>query len=64
MKTNGTRKFAAEAELGLRGTALRRLFAVVPVLRLIVLFCIAIFQGFRFQVSGSRFFLPSWNLKP
>lgn len=40
MKKSGTRKFAADAELGLRGVV--RLFAVAPVLRLIVLFCIAI----------------------
>lgn len=42
MKTNGTRKFAADAELCLRDVVPRRLFAVVPVLRLTVLFCIAI----------------------
>ena len=42
MKISGTRKFAADAEPGLRVAALRRLFAAAPVLLLICPFCIAI----------------------
>ncbi len=42
IKTSGTKNFAVAAELCPRGAVLRRLFAVAFVLRLIVLFRVAI----------------------
>ena len=64
-KTDGTRKFASLPELCLRGVALRRLFAIVPVLRCVVLFRVAIVQGFnsRFQIQDFGFQFFSSNLE-